>query len=112
VTDPRLHPASPTRAGDRPAFQECGGPLGPGRATDELSLAEEVQSDLARLASRSGERPSLGLSGEIRLQPGQRQQFLEGLRGALEDLFSRYGGSDGEPFRIAVACYPREDESA
>jgi DNA-binding transcriptional ArsR family regulator len=94
------------------------GALGPGRATDEmslgylLSLAEEVQSDLASLASKSGERPSLGLSAEIRLQPAQRQQFLADLRGALEDLLTRYGGGEGEPFRIAVACYPREDESA
>jgi hypothetical protein len=48
------------------------GAIGERRAQDEmslgflLSLAEELQSDLARLAATAGERPSLGLSGEVR----------------------------------------------
>jgi DNA-binding transcriptional ArsR family regulator len=92
------------------------GVLGPRRAQDELSLGyllsltEEMQSDLARLAGRPGDRPSLGLSGEIRLRPDQRQRFLADLRGVLEELLTRYGGVDGDPFRVAFACYPREEE--
>lgn len=92
------------------------GVLGPRRAQDELSLgyllslAEEMQGDLARLASRPGDRPSFGLSGEIRLQPEQRQQFLADLRGAVTEVLTRYGGSAGDAFRIAFACYPREEE--
>jgi DNA-binding transcriptional ArsR family regulator len=94
------------------------GVLGPRRAQDELSLGyllsltEEMQSDLARLAARPGDRPSLGLSGEVRLQPEQRQQFLADLRGAITELLTRYGSGDGDAFRIAFACYPREEESS
>ncbi len=92
------------------------GVLGPRRARDELSLgyllslAEELQSDLAMLARKTGDRPSLGLSGEVRLQPDEREQFLADLRGALQDVLTRYGSGDGDPFRIAFACYPREED--
>jgi DNA-binding transcriptional ArsR family regulator len=91
------------------------GAIGPRRAQDEmslgflLSLSEHLQSDLARLAAGTGERPSLGLSGEIRLPPERRPEFLADLRAAIEDLLTRYGGAEGEPFRIAFACYPGED---
>jgi DNA-binding transcriptional ArsR family regulator len=97
---------------------ELVGVLGPRRARDELSLgyllslAEELQADLARLAAKSGERPSLGLSGEVRLRPGQRREFFSDLRDALQELLARYGGDDGDPFRIAFACYPREEDSS
>jgi DNA-binding transcriptional ArsR family regulator len=91
------------------------GAIGQRRAEDEmslgflLSLSEQLQSDLARLARSTGERPSLGMSGEVRLQPERRQEFLADLRTAIESLLSRYGGAEGAPFRIAFACYPRED---
>lgn len=94
---------------------ELVGAIGPRGAQDELSLgfllnlAEEMQADLGQLASTPGDRPSLGLSGQVMLRPEDRQQFLAELRGVLEDLLSRYGGSAGIPFRIAFACYPRED---
>ena len=48
------------------------GAIGQRRAQDEmslgflLSLSEQMQSDLARLARETGERPSLGMSGEVR----------------------------------------------
>jgi DNA-binding transcriptional ArsR family regulator len=91
------------------------GVIGERRAQDEmslgflLSLSEELQSDLARLARSAGERPSLGLSGEVRLQPERRHEFLTDLRSAIESLLTKYGGADGAPFRIAFACYPKED---
>jgi DNA-binding transcriptional ArsR family regulator len=91
------------------------GVIGERRAQDEmslgflLSLSEELQSDLARLARATGERSSLGMSGEVRLQPERRQEFLTDLRSAIESLLTKYGGADGAPFRIAFACYPKED---
>ena len=96
------------------------GTLGPRTARDELSLgflldlAEELQADLARLAaSRSApaadatDLPSLGIAGEVRLQPEQRAAFLDDLRSALQDVLTRYGGKEGPAFRIALACYPK-----
>jgi DNA-binding transcriptional ArsR family regulator len=91
------------------------GAIGPRGAQDELSLgfllslAEEMQADLGRLASTAGDRPSLGLSGQVMLRPEDRERFLAELRGVLEELLGRYGGREGIPFRIAFACYPGED---
>ncbi|MEW9556127.1 helix-turn-helix domain-containing protein [Nonomuraea sp. NPDC050783] len=82
------------------------------RARDELSLGylldlmEEVQADIAALDRDAPELPSIGLSGEIRVRPEHRQRFLSELQGLLQDLFTRYGGSEGDAFKLAVACYP------
>jgi DNA-binding transcriptional ArsR family regulator len=82
------------------------------RARDELSLGhlldlmEEVQADVAALAPASPELPSIGVSGEIRVEPERRQEFLDDLRTTLQDLFTRYGGAEGDAFKLAVACYP------
>jgi DNA-binding transcriptional ArsR family regulator len=87
------------------------GTIGRRRAQDELSLGyllnlvEEVQADLARLDRTATELPSLGISGEIHLPPEQRQAFLDDLRTTLQDLLARYGGAEGDAFRLAVACY-------
>jgi hypothetical protein len=51
--------------------------------------------------------PSIGVSGEIRVRPEQRQQFLDDLQSALQGLFTRYGGAEGDAFKLAVACYPK-----
>jgi DNA-binding transcriptional ArsR family regulator len=50
--------------------------------------------------------PSLGVSGEIRVRPDRRPEFMADLKAALQDLFTRYGGADGDAFKLAVACYP------
>jgi DNA-binding transcriptional ArsR family regulator len=84
-----------------------------------LDLMEDVQSDVAALHARAALRaarpepeadepdlPSLGVSGEIRVRPDRRPEFLADLRTALQDLFTRYGGAEGDAFRLAVACYP------
>ncbi|MED7929967.1 helix-turn-helix domain-containing protein [Nonomuraea sp. LP-02] len=87
------------------------------RARDELSLGylldlmEEVQEDIAALDRTAPELPSVGLSGEIHLRTEQRQQFLTELRTMLQDLFTRYGGAEGDAFKLAVACYPKTDDS-
>jgi DNA-binding transcriptional ArsR family regulator len=83
------------------------------RARDELSLGylldlmEEVQADVAALDRGAPELPSIGVSGEIRVPPERRQEFFDDLRSALQVLFARYGGAEGDDFRLAVACYPK-----
>ncbi|MFC6088930.1 helix-turn-helix domain-containing protein [Saccharothrix lopnurensis] len=95
---------------------ELVGRLGPRRARDELSLghlldlAERVQADIAALDRARPELPSLGVSGEIRVRPEQRQLFFDELKTTLQDLFSRYGGAEGDAFRLAVACYPNHPD--
>jgi DNA-binding transcriptional ArsR family regulator len=84
------------------------------RQRDELSLGylldlmEEVQADIAGLDRTRPELPSIGVSGEIRVPADRRQEFLDDLRGALQDLFTRYGGAEGDAFKLAVACYPKQ----
>jgi hypothetical protein len=88
------------------------GRLGLRRAQDELSLGylldlvEEVQADIATLDRSAPELPSIGVSGEVRVPPERREEFLDDLRAALQDLFTRYGGAEGDAFKLAVACYP------
>jgi DNA-binding transcriptional ArsR family regulator len=92
------------------------GTIGRRRAQDDLSLryllnvVEDVQADLAAFEGGTGNLPTLGVSGEVHLRPGQRQVFLDDLRSTLQALFARHGGggSDGETFRLAVACYPKK----
>jgi DNA-binding transcriptional ArsR family regulator len=85
------------------------------RAEEELSLgflldlAEALQSEIAELAVSERDVPSLGLSGEVRLEPERREAFLRELRSTFEELLSRHGGGEGQAFRIALACYPKGD---
>ena len=54
-----------------------------------------------------------GASGEqlaernVGTGPEQREAFLDELQQTLQDLFTRYGGAEGDAFRLAVACYPK-----
>lgn len=95
------------------------GRLGPGRDRDELGLGylldlmEQVQADVARLDRSAAELPSVGVSGRIRVRPEQRKEFLDDLRTTLQSLFARYSdaeGSEGDAFKLAVACYPHQKE--
>ncbi|MEV0607227.1 helix-turn-helix domain-containing protein [Polymorphospora rubra] len=92
------------------------GRLGLRRAQDEFSLGylldlmEEVQADIADLDRTAPELPSVGMSGEIRVPPELRPQFLNDLQAALQDLFTRYGGAEGDAFKLAVACYPKGED--
>jgi DNA-binding transcriptional ArsR family regulator len=94
------------------------GRIGLRRAQDDLSLGyllnlmEEVAAEVAALDRTAAELPSIGVSGEVRVPPGRRQEFLDDLRTTLQDLFTRYGGAEGEAFRLAVACYPRGERHA
>ncbi|HEX4701173.1 MAG TPA: helix-turn-helix domain-containing protein [Pseudonocardiaceae bacterium] len=81
-----------------------------------LDLMEDVQSDVAALHAQAVRRaagpadepdlPSLGVSGEIRVRPDRRPEFMADLKAALQGLFTRYGGAEGDAFKLAVACYP------
>ncbi|MGW4848037.1 helix-turn-helix domain-containing protein [Nocardia brasiliensis] len=75
-----------------------------------LDLVEHVQSELGALSPADGPVPTLGVSGQIRLKPGHRQAFFDELRTVLQELFTRHGDGQGETFRLAVACYPHEED--
>jgi DNA-binding transcriptional ArsR family regulator len=91
------------------------GTIGGPRVRDELSLGylielvEDVQTDLAALDRARPELPTLGVSGRIALSPERRKEFFDELRTTLRDMFTRYGGADGDPFTMAIAVYPKED---
>nr|CEL20983.1 Transcriptional regulator, ArsR family [Kibdelosporangium sp. MJ126-NF4]CTQ95503.1 Transcriptional regulator, ArsR family [Kibdelosporangium sp. MJ126-NF4] len=70
-----------------------------------LNLVEDVHDEVARLDGG----PTLGVSGEIRVPAGKRKAFMDDLRTTLQELFARHGGARGEAFRLAVACYPKEE---
>jgi DNA-binding transcriptional ArsR family regulator len=89
------------------------GRIGLRKVQDELSLGylldlmEDVQADIAALDRSAPELPSVGISGEIRVRPEHRQEFLNDLQSVLQALFTRYGGAEGDAFKLAVACYPK-----
>jgi DNA-binding transcriptional ArsR family regulator len=88
------------------------GRIGLRQARDRLSLGhlldlmEDVQADVAALDLSRPDLPSIGVSGDIRVRPEQRAAFLDELQHLLQDVFTRYGGSEGDAFRLALACYP------
>ena len=71
-----------------------------------LDLMEEVQADVAALDRTRPDLPSIGVSGDIRVPPERRPAFLTELQELLQGLFTKYGGAEGDAFRLAVACYP------
>jgi DNA-binding transcriptional ArsR family regulator len=91
------------------------GRIGLRQTRDRLSLGylvdlmEGVQADIAALDLTRPDLPSIGVSGDIRVRPEQRKAFLDELQQTLQDLFTRYGGAEGDAFRLAVACYPQGD---
>jgi DNA-binding transcriptional ArsR family regulator len=91
------------------------GPIGP-RGADELGLGrlvelvEDVQQDLAALDRTRPELPTLGVSGRVAVPPEHREAFFDELRATLRDLFTRYGGQEGDQFSLAIAVYPKEPD--
>jgi DNA-binding transcriptional ArsR family regulator len=89
------------------------GRIGLRKVQDELSLGyllelmADVQADIAALDPTAPELPSVGVSGLIHVPPEQRAQFLNDLQTALQNLFARYGGAEGDAFKLAVACYQK-----
>jgi DNA-binding transcriptional ArsR family regulator len=82
-----------------------------------LSLAEELQADLALLAQEAddAELPTLGVSAEVEFRGAdERAAFMQELQDVMSALAAKYGAAegeaDGEPFRLVLACYPRREE--
>ncbi|MFC4492948.1 ArsR/SmtB family transcription factor [Streptomyces ovatisporus] len=71
-----------------------------------LDLAEQIQRDVAQLRPREDPLPSIGVHGEVRVKPEHREAFLRDVQAMLQQLFTRYGGAEGEGFTLALACYP------
>ncbi|PPK70882.1 helix-turn-helix domain-containing protein [Actinokineospora auranticolor] len=93
-----------------PALVGRVGPRGDDLALGYLvELMEQAQADIGALDRTAPELPSLGVSGAIRLPPERRQEFFDDLKSTLQDLFTRYGGTEGDAFALLVACYPKEN---
>jgi DNA-binding transcriptional ArsR family regulator len=92
------------------------GRIGPPRESNQfglgflLTLSEGLQTDLADLAAQEGSPPTLGISGEVRLRADQGAAFVEDLENAFQSVLDRYSGTEGTPFRLALACYPMPAE--
>ena len=91
------------------------GRIGLRQTRDQLSLGylvdlmEDVQADIAALDRTRPDLPSIGVSGDIRVRPEQRKEFLAELQRTLQDQFTRYGGAEGDGHAERVACYPKGD---
>jgi len=91
------------------------------RARDEaslgfvLNLAEEIQTDVARLAGETGEKevPSLGLSAQIELaDASERAAFRAEVQELFQGLAEKYGKNrdaetPSETFQLSLVCYPK-----
>ncbi|TMQ49237.1 MAG: helix-turn-helix transcriptional regulator [Candidatus Eisenbacteria bacterium] len=83
-----------------------------------LGLAEELQTDVGRLAATERETHSLGFSAQIRLaKPAERTAFLTDIQNAIQSIARKYGAvgplrpkDDPNAFRLVFACYPRPEE--
>lgn len=73
-----------------------------------LNLAEELHIEVGRLAGRTEETPTVGLSAHIALaNPARRAEFLADLQAAVQQLARKYGApAADETYRVVVACYP------
>jgi len=87
-----------------------------------LSLAEELQTDMGRLAqSERAENTAMGFSAQVRLATAEdRTAFLSDLQNAIQAIAKRYGatgpprptfrGTESDMFRLILACYPRIED--
>lgn len=80
-----------------------------------LSLAEQLQGDIAELASSpvgDASVPSLGIEADVVLaDPETRASFLRDVEDAVTAIAEKYSGasrsSRQSKFKLMVACYPR-----
>ena len=84
-----------------------------------ISLAEEVQEDVGRLAASHDvdeHIPSLGLAAHIDLRDAAtREEFMHAVTEMFQALAERFASptdTPGSPFRLALACYPERREVA
>lgn len=99
---------SPALTGEPGARRRVGGQVNLGFL---VTLAESVQSDLARLAKYEGDVPSLAFALDIDLKDSDAKDFLREARATVEKVSSKYAGKASRSrsrtrFRLALACYP------
>ena len=97
---------------------------GPRRGRDQMSLllalAEELQTDVGRLAETGEEAQSLGFSAQVRLaRPADRTAFLTDIQNSIQSIAKKYGAagplqqqskeSPPDTYRLIFACYPRRE---
>jgi DNA-binding transcriptional ArsR family regulator len=75
-----------------------------------LSLAEDLQSDVAKLANAPEPQPSLGVSAYVELQdPQKRAEFLAEVQEVLQTLARKYRATgrskEQNSYRLLLACY-------
>jgi DNA-binding transcriptional ArsR family regulator len=100
------------------------GRLGTRKTIDEaglsylLSIAEELQSDVAKLANTQEPEPSLGVSAYVELKdPKRRAEFLAEVQQVFQGLARKYGatghkGNERErtSYRLLLACYQNPNQ--
>lgn len=99
------------------------GRIGVPRASSEmslgylLSLAEDLQEDVAKLASHKSAPASLGLSMHLELSdPSLREEFLHDVQKLFQTLGRKYGAKESsrkretETYRLMLACYQDPQE--
>jgi len=75
-----------------------------------LSLAEDLQSDVAKLANAAEPQPCLGVSAYVELKdPQKRAEFLAEVQEVLQTLARKYRATgrskDRSSYRLLLACY-------
>lgn len=98
-----LSPNLVGRLGARKAINEAG-------LSYLLSLAEDLQSDVAKLANAPEPRSCLGVSAYVELKdPKKRAEFLDEVQQVLQTLARKYGatsrGKERNSYRLLFACY-------
>ena len=98
-----LSPSLVGRSGARKTINEAG-------LSYLLSLAEDLQGDVAKLANAPEPLPCLGVSVYVELKdPKRRAEFLAEVQQVLQTLARKYGptgrSKDRNSYRLLLACY-------
>ena len=77
-----------------------------------LSLAEDLQSDVAKLANAAEPQPCLGVSAYVELKdPQKRAEFLAEVQEVLQTLARKYRATcrskEQNSYRLLLACYEK-----
>jgi DNA-binding transcriptional ArsR family regulator len=101
-----LSPTLVGRLGARRAVQEAG-------LSYLLSLAEDLQDDVAKLAETPKPAACLGVSLQVELaDPKRRAEFLVEVQDLLKGLARKYGvkgrAKSKGAYRLILACYEKE----
>jgi DNA-binding Lrp family transcriptional regulator len=97
------------------------GCLGARKTTNEaglsylLSLAEDLQSDVAKIARAPEPQPCLGVSAYVELKdPQKRAEFLAEVQEVLRTLARKYGATgrskSRNSYRLLLACYENPND--